>query len=114
MSQANDLHIEPGFTWLYSKAANNLAKHKISFDEAKLIFDDRGVVDLDEDRRFNYAEQRFNSIGRCMVTMGKDKVEELLIVSFFYNDDESRHLLSARKVEKNERAYWLHSNADFF
>ena len=43
------------FEWDDAKAANNVVKHKLTFDEAKPVFDDPGAVtypddDPDEDR----------------------------------------------------------------
>ncbi len=50
------------FEWDRRKAASNLRKHKVSFEESKSIFqDDLLVTFLDE---FNFAgEDRFISIG---------------------------------------------------
>ncbi len=50
------------FEWDDAKAAQNLAKHGISFEEARLVFRDLHAVEVDEDQ-LGYGERRFNMIG---------------------------------------------------
>ncbi len=44
------------FEWDDDKAATNLSEHKVSFEEARLVFSDIHAVELGEDRR-GYDEQ---------------------------------------------------------
>jgi len=87
------------FAWDDDKAAINLAAHKVSFDEARLVFRDPLPLDLGEDRR-GYGEQRYNIIGRSG--------DKLLFVT--YSDDsenlELTRIISARLAEPNERKAW--------
>jgi uncharacterized DUF497 family protein len=98
-----DLYEEDGFSWRLSKADQNLRKHKISFDEAKLIFSDIMIVDLGEDRRGNYGEQRFNSIGR---TRGNTKMH----VTYTYENEDRIHIISARPLQPHEERAWTANN----
>jgi uncharacterized DUF497 family protein len=88
------------FSWDDEKAALNLRKHGVSFDEARLVFTDIMQAELGEDRR-GYDEQRFNTIGRSG--------DRLLFVTYTERGDLT-HIISARPVERHERAYWIRNN----
>ena len=50
------------FEWSDAKARANLAEHKVSFEVARLVFDDpRSLEEIDD--RFDYGEDRFNITG---------------------------------------------------
>ena len=75
------------FEWDDQKAARNLAKHKISFEEARKIFDDPSFVER-PDFSEPYDEDRYNVYG----IVGS----RLLRVSVTYRGPRVR-ILSARK-----------------
>lgn len=79
-------------TYDQNKAKSNLAKHKVSFDEAKLaLFDPNALVREDND----HDENRFVLIGMA---------NRLLVVVYCYYDDENIiRLISARLPTKKER-----------
>jgi uncharacterized DUF497 family protein len=81
------------FEWSDAKARVNLIDHQVSFDIAKLVFDDpRSLEEIDD--RFDYDEDRFNAIG-----MAKG---DLLTVT--YTDRGGRiRIISARKATKREQ-----------
>ena len=82
------------FEWDKSKAAANLSKHSVSFEEAKTIFNDLLYVDFyDPDHSDN--EERYLIVGRS-------NQERLLIVSYTERDNSIR-LISARVVTRSER-----------
>ncbi|MDT5123932.1 MAG: uncharacterized protein QOC96_3414 [Acidobacteriota bacterium] len=82
------------FEWDEEKAAANLTKHRVSFDEAKTIFDDSLYVDFyDPDHSFD--EHRY-------IIIGKSGQGRLLIVSYTERDSITR-LISAREVTRSER-----------
>jgi hypothetical protein len=82
------------FEWNDEKAAANLAKHRVSFDEAKTVFDDPLYVDFyDPDHSFD--EHRY-------IIIGESHQRRLLIVSYTERDDVIR-LISAREVTRSER-----------
>ncbi len=82
------------FDWDETKAARNLSKHGVSFEEAKTVFDDRLYIDFyDPDHSEN--EERYLIIGRS-------SPRRLLIVSYTERGDSIR-LISAREVTRSER-----------
>jgi len=82
------------FEWDEEKAAANLADHKVSFDEAKTVFDDPLYVDF-YDPDHSYDEQRY-------LIVGESRQGRLLIVSYTERGDAVR-LISAREVTSAER-----------
>ena len=82
------------FEWNKNKAASNLSKHGISFEEAKTVFDDPLYVDFyDPDHSEN--EERY-------LIVGESNQGRLLIVSYTERGDSVR-LISARKLTQAER-----------
>lgn len=82
------------FEWDKLKAAANLSKHGVSFEEAKTIFNDPLYVDFyDPDHSEN--EDRYLIVGRS-------NQDRLLIASYTERDNSIR-LISARVVTLSER-----------
>ena len=82
------------FEWDEDKAAANLSKHGVLFDEAKTVFYDPLYVDF-FDPDHSYDEERY-------IIMGKSRRHRLLIVSYA----ERGHLIrviSAREATRGER-----------
>jgi len=83
-----------GFVWDPRKAKGNLAKHGISFDEAKTLFDDDlFLVFADPDH--SGEENRF-------IIMGQSKRRRLLLVAYTERSDAIR-IISAREATRHER-----------
>ncbi|MBE9047564.1 BrnT family toxin [Pleurocapsales cyanobacterium LEGE 10410] len=82
------------FEWERNKAAKNLSKHQVSFDEAKTVFADPLYIDF-YDPDHSDSEERYLIVGRS----DRDRI---LIVSYTERDDLIR-IISARKVTKAER-----------
>jgi uncharacterized DUF497 family protein len=82
------------FEWDEEKAAANLAKHGVSFEEAKTVFDDPLYVDF-YDPDHSIDEHRY-------IIIGESQQRQLLIVSYTERDDIVR-LISAREVTRRER-----------
>lgn len=82
------------FEWDTAKAARNLAKHGVSFDEASTVFGDplAGTV---LDPRHSGEEPRF-------VTIGLSRSRRLIIVAHAEREDRIR-LISARRATRRER-----------
>jgi uncharacterized DUF497 family protein len=56
------------FEWSDAKARANLIDHQVSFEAARLVFDDpRGLDEIDN--RFDYGEGRFNITGMAEGTL---------------------------------------------
>ncbi|ELS00050.1 hypothetical protein GLO73106DRAFT_00039030 [Gloeocapsa sp. PCC 73106] len=82
------------FEWNNEKAASNLAKHGVSFEEAKTVFDDPLYVDF-YDPDHSEDEERY-------LIVGQSNRGRLLIVSYTERRDSIR-LISAREVTRTER-----------
>ena len=82
------------FEWDPRKAADNYAKHGVSFDEASTVFADPlgGLVD---DPRHSKGEERF-------VMIGSSRNSGLLAVMFTVREERIR-ITSARRVTRAER-----------
>jgi uncharacterized protein len=82
------------FEWDTSKAASNLQKHGVDFEEAKTVFDDPLYVDF-YDPDHSWDEHRF-------LIIGESERGRLLIVAYTERGDVTR-LISAREVTPKER-----------
>jgi uncharacterized DUF497 family protein len=82
------------FQWDDEKAASNLAKHGVSFEEAQTAFGDPLYVDF-FDPRHSADEPRY-------ILVGQSRPGRLLIISYTERDNVTR-LISARKVTPTER-----------
>ncbi|MEG4274498.1 MULTISPECIES: BrnT family toxin [unclassified Microcoleus] len=82
------------FEWDENKAAVNLSKHNISFEEARTVFDDPLYVDF-YDPDHSDEEERY-------IIVRESQPGNLLIVSYTERADFIR-LISARKVTRVER-----------
>jgi len=87
----NDLR----FQWDPTKAATNLRKHRVSFDEAATVFDDPQWY-FEEDIGHSDREDRFKAIGFS-------RKNRLLTVVYTNNDDAIR-IISADKAKAAEKA----------
>lgn len=89
------------WVWDDEKARRNLAKHKVSFERAKLVFDDpRHVSLLDECE----VEERWLTVGLV------DGVVVLVVVhtSEELENEEVIRIISARKATPREREKYEH------
>ena len=82
------------FEWDETKAARNVSKHRVSFDEAKTVFDDPLYIDF-YDPDHSEQEARY-------LMVGESNQRRLLIVSYTERDELNR-LISAREVTRSER-----------
>jgi uncharacterized DUF497 family protein len=82
------------FEWDENKAAKNLSKHGVSFQEAKTVFNDPLYIDF-YDPDHSIDEQRY-------LIVGESNKGRLLIVSYTERKDSIR-LISARLVTRTER-----------
>jgi uncharacterized DUF497 family protein len=83
------------FEWDAAKAATNIKKHGISFEEAKSVFfDDFAVQFFDQEN--SHTEDRFLMLGMS------NKTNLLLICHCERDDGNTIRVISARKATKNE------------
>jgi uncharacterized protein len=82
------------FDWDPRKAAANLRKHSVSFEEASTVFaDDYSLTGADPDH--SVGEERF-------ITFGVSQSGRLLVVSHTEQGDTIR-IFSARRAMRSER-----------
>ena len=84
------------FTWDEVKAQTNLLKHKISFDEAKTVFEDENAR-LIFDPDHSEEEERFILLGLSV----KSKI--LTVVHCYRDEEQNIRIISARKSTKTEQ-----------
>jgi uncharacterized protein len=86
------------FEWDDRKAAANLKKHTVSFEEAKTVFIDE-CAKLIDDPDHSDAEDRF-------VLLGVSNALRLLLVCHCYLDGEVIRIISARKANRAEAKFY--------
>src|ERR1019366_1509058 len=91
------------FEWDPQKAAANLAKHGVSFQEAESVFSDEAALLLDDPEHSN-AEDRFVLIGLSV------KLRVLIVVHCYRESEDLIRLVSARKADRLEQRQYLTRN----
>jgi uncharacterized DUF497 family protein len=79
------------FEWDDRKAADNVARHRVSFSDARRAFDDPYAVEI-EDMRGDYGEDRYVLLGMA---------RRLLAVAYTWRGERIR-IISARRAEAFE------------
>jgi len=87
------------FEWDDRKAASNIKKHGVSFEEAKTVFyDDYALLIHDPDHSDN--EDRFILLGLS------SKMKILVVVHLYKEKDNLIKIISARKATRKESKYY--------
>ena len=96
MADSAWVHRGTTFVWDPAKAAQNLEKHGVTFEEAATVFDDPLFVLQDASRNDQHRDAAigFSSTGR------------LLTVVHIEVHDDSIHLISARRVSATEETIY--------
>ena len=81
------------FEWDDDKAASNLRRRRIDFEQAILVFSDPAAVDIFDDIH-EYGEDRYKRIG-----FGGSK---LLSVAYTLRGPDRVRIISARRATKDE------------
>lgn len=85
---------ELDFEWHPVKAAANLKKHNVSFDEAKTVFGDKRQLEV-PDHEHSFDERRYLAIGRS---------EKGRILTLVFSERGTKiRLISARTAEPWEK-----------
>ena len=87
------------FEWDEAKAAANLKKHQVSFEEAQSIFfDEFGVQFFDDDH--SSGEDRFLMLGMS------SRAKLLIVCHCERNHGATVRIISARKATRRESAFY--------
>jgi uncharacterized DUF497 family protein len=100
----DDIGTSMRFVWDEEKSRGNLAKHKVSFETAKLVFDDpRTVSRMD---RVEDGEERWQTLGLV------GGIVVLLVAHTYLEEDgeEVIRIISARKATAHERTAYEQGN----
>jgi uncharacterized DUF497 family protein len=85
------------YIWDARKNRSNIARHGLSFEDAKRIFEGPTVENIDD--RFDYGEVRIYAIG---LVNGLE-----ITVVYTDRDDDERRIISAWRSEPHERrVFW--------
>jgi uncharacterized DUF497 family protein len=87
--------------WDAAKAAKNLNKHHVSFEDAELVFYDPGRIEF-YDGREDYGEDRWVTVGFAWSV--------LLAVAYTIREDETVRIFSARKATPDEQTHYRKAN----
>ena len=83
------------FEWDQAKAASNLTKHKVGFDEASTVFaDPLAKVFYDQDHSTEETRE---------IIVGHSILDRLLLVSFTERGPDLVRIISARAATRKER-----------
>lgn len=83
------------FEWDKDKAAANLKKHGVSFDEASTVFDSpQALIFDDEDHSINEHRE---------IIIGPSILQRLLVVCFTERTEDLIRIFSARSATQRER-----------
>ena len=91
------------FSWDTVKAAANLEKHGISFEEAATVFSDAEGLDW-EDLKHSTREPRYKRLGR---SIGRRILIVIYAVRRLTDDKETIRIISARHASRKERKTYL-------
>ena len=80
------------FEWDETKNELNIEKHKIDFYDVPQIFDGPMIVNIDD--RMDYGEVQLVGMGFIRTIVA--------VVVFIEKDDDTIHIISARKANKHE------------
>ena len=92
------------FIWDETKNTTNKAKHGVSFETAKLVFDDPLHVSIQD--RYENGEERWQTLGLV------GGVVVFLVAHTIYeaNNQEIIRIISARKATKQEKVHYENAN----
>jgi uncharacterized protein len=82
------------FQWDPAKAATNIRKHAISFDEAVTVFKDPFALIFD-DEEYSIDESR-------EIIIGISALRRMLLVCFVERDEDTIRIISARSATRTE------------
>ena len=85
----------PNFEWDEAKAAENLLKHGVRFEEAATVFGDDDAL-IEDDVAHSEDEDRF-------IITGMSAVERLLLTAYTIRREDTVRIISSRRALPHER-----------
>ena len=79
------------------KKAANLKKHGFNLDDAKIVIENGQTVTF-EDRRFDYGEIRYITLGM---------LNDVVVIIATTETEKTVHVISMRKADKNEQKIYF-------
>jgi uncharacterized DUF497 family protein len=92
--------LDGDFEWDDAKAAENYAKHGVSFEMARAVFTDAFGVEAVDDRE-NYGEERLILIGMA---------EDVLLFVVYTDREDHVRLISARRATRHKQDEYYERN----
>ncbi len=89
------------FEWDRNKAEKNITKHKVSFEEAKTVFNDPFLVTF-PDEYHSDNEERWISIGMSL----NNRILIVVHTEIIENDTMIIRIINSRKALKSERKFY--------
>ncbi len=90
------------FEWDERKEAENIKKHRVSFNEARTVFYDENAIQF-FDPEHSESEDRFILLGISL------KLRILVVCHCFRESETVVRIISARKADGDEeKEYWRH------
>jgi len=86
------------FAWDEAKRQANLRKHGLDFADAETVF--AGITCTFEDRRFDYNEHRFITVGM---------LRDTVVVIAHAETPSTIRVISMRKATRNEQIHYFES-----
>jgi len=93
------------YEWDISKNSENIRKHKVSFEQAKIALEDPYRLYF-YDEAHNLHEERYIVIGNAE--------GRILFVSIAWIDEDTIRIISARRVNRNEKEAYDENCSLFF
>lgn len=87
------------FEWNSTKAASNLKKHGVSFEEAQSVFYDEFAMQFFDAEESSVSEDRF-------LMLGVSSEARLLLVCHCERDADTIRIISARTATKYESKFY--------
>jgi uncharacterized DUF497 family protein len=86
------------FDWDERKAAANIAKHGVSFNEAATV--------LGDTLGWTYPDPKHSGSEQRWITVGLSERRRVLVVSHTDQSDEVIRIISARRATRKERRFY--------
>ena len=94
-------NLDLNFEWDHAKAAANLRKHKVSFDEAKTVFADPFSITINDathsDDEYRFADIGVSVNGRILVVVYTERTPKTRLISSRRATKAERYMYEQRK-----------------